>query len=244
MSMIKSTLILVGPGGVGKGPLAKLIRDDAVAIDPYRLRPDGPRQDSDDPLYAHPKLRTELHGILSSLGDFPRDIPCEPERMEWFARAKVLFFTVRGMWQCLILHGLDGDIAKAELYAPVLPAILSITEIQDAIGSPRVLVLNPVSTSLADMPDWTELEVKTRENCTSRNDPIESVQKRVGTIPLEAPAWRTLVAEQGAIELTSWPFPEYRFKTEDSSQLLRDARSFILRRAPELGSFLKSEDKL
>ena len=36
--MVKSTLILVGPGGVGKGPLAKLIRTNAVTIDPYRLR--------------------------------------------------------------------------------------------------------------------------------------------------------------------------------------------------------------
>lgn len=83
MEMIKNTLILTGPGGIGKGPLTNLIREDAVSIDPYRLRPDGPRRKSDDPLYAHPKLRTELHSILSSFGDFPRKIPRESnETME------------------------------------------------------------------------------------------------------------------------------------------------------------------
>lgn len=242
--MVKSTLILVGPGGVGKGPLAKLIREDRIDIDPYRLRPDGPRRDSDDPLYANPKLRTELHEVLSMLGDSPCDIPCEPERMEWFAKAKVLFFTVRGDWQCLFLNALDGDIAKAELYAPILPAMLGITEIHGAIGTPRVLVLNPVSTRLADMLDWSELEAKTEENCKLRNDPPSSVQKRKKSIIGEAPAWRTLAAGKGAIELTSWPFPEYRFRQEDNHQLLRNARSFILRLAPDLGSFFRPEDEL
>jgi len=240
--MIKNTLILTGPGGIGKGPLANLIRDDAVAIDPYRLRPDGPRRKSDDPLYAHPKLRTELHSILSSFGDSARNIQRESnEAMEWFAKAKVLFFTVRGQWQCLIFHGLDGDIAKAELYAPALPAMLGIAEIEDVMGVPGVLVLNPASTSLSNMQDWRELEEKTRENCTLRGDPQESVQKRVDFITVEAPAWRKLVVEQGAIELTDWPFPEYRYKPENKSQLLRDARKFILGQAPDLEVFFKSE---
>jgi hypothetical protein len=242
--MNRSTLILVGPGGVGKGPLANLIRDYAVAIDPYRLRPEGPRKESDDPLYAHPKLRTEIHGILSGFGETPRQISCEPEKMEWFPRAKVLFFTVRGMWQCLILQGLEGEIAKAELYAPVLPAMLKVEEIREAIGCPVILVLNPAPTPLLEMLDWQELESKTRENCAWRGDSSDSVEKRVRTIRVEAPAWRALIAEQGAIELTSWAFPEFRFKKEDERELLRQARSVILRGHPQLGVFLKPEDAL
>jgi hypothetical protein len=35
---IKSTLVIVDPGGVGKGPPGKLIRDGAVTLDSYRLR--------------------------------------------------------------------------------------------------------------------------------------------------------------------------------------------------------------
>ncbi|MEW6369069.1 MAG: hypothetical protein AB1714_30950 [Acidobacteriota bacterium] len=242
--MIKKTLIIVGPGGVGKGPLADLIRNDAVSIDPYRLRPEGPRRESDDPLYAHPKLRRELHSVLTTLGDSCRQIPCAPEKMEWFPTARVLFFTVRGVWQCLILHNLDADVAKAELYAPVLPAMLGIAEIKDAVGVPHVLVLNPSSTPLAEMFDWKDLEKKTEQNCAQRGDSPKSVQQRVGTIPTEAPAWRTLVVHQGAIELTGWPFPEHRFKTEDRSMLLREAKDFTLRHAPELRDFFKDDDEL
>ena len=175
--MLKNTLIIVGPGGVGKGPLARLIRDDAVALDPYRLRKDGPRKESEDPLYAHPKLRRELHAVLSALGDSLRDIPCEAEQMEWFPKGKVLFFTVRGEWQCLIVHGLDSEIAKAELYAPVLPAILGIGEIGQAIGKASVIVLNPSPIRLAEMKNWTDLQDKTKENCERRGDSFASVAK-------------------------------------------------------------------
>lgn len=243
--MVKSTLIIVGPGGVGKGPLANLIREDAVAIDPYRLRPDGPRRDSEDPFYAHSKLRTEVREMLISLGDSPSEIQCENEQMEWFRRAKVLFFTVRrDEWQFLILHGINGDVAKAELYAPVLPAMLRLTEIHDAIGATRLLVLNPASKRLADMSDWGELETKTEENCKRRGDQPKSIEERKKSISVEAPAWRTLVTEHAAIEVTNWPFPEYRFNNEDKGQLLRDARSFILRLAPDLENFFKPEDRL
>src|SRR4051794_26355660 len=100
--MFKNTLIVVGPGGVGKGPLAGLTRDGVVAIDPYRLREHGPRRDSDDPLYAPPRLRAELRAVLGAFGDSPRSIPCEEEAVEWFPGGRVLFFTVRGEWQCLI----------------------------------------------------------------------------------------------------------------------------------------------
>ena len=242
--MVKKTLILIGPGGVGKGPLAELIRDGAVALDPYRLRPKGPRKESDDPLYANPKLRTEIQAVLTGFGDLPVDIPCTPEKMQWFEGARILFFTVRGEWQCLFLQGLDGEIAKAEVYAPALPAMLSVDSIREALGSPTVLFLNPVSTSITTMTDWADLEEKTRENCSSRGDTDESIQKRVGTIGLEAPAWRSLVMEQGAIELTGWPFPEARFKKENNSELLRAARQFILRQSPDLAVFFKPNDAL
>jgi len=242
--MLKDTLIIVGPGGVGKGPLAKLIRDDAVILDSYRLRADGPRRDSEDPLYAPPKLRTELHSVLTALGDLPRAIPCKPEHMEWFAKARVLFFTVRGEWQCLVFHGLHGKIAKAELYAPILPAILGIAEIGEVIGSVQVMVLNPSSVPLSQMSDWTDLKDKTQDNCERRGDSLNSIDKRVRTIPNEAPAWRTLIVAQSAIEFTNWPFPEYRFNKENERQLLCELRNYILPDHHELSKFFKTEDEI
>lgn len=60
--MIKNTLFIVGPGGIGKSPLSSLIKDEAVKIDPYRLRKRGPR-DENDIFYTHPKLRNELYDL-------------------------------------------------------------------------------------------------------------------------------------------------------------------------------------
>ncbi len=58
--MAKQTLIIVGPGGVGKSPIDGLVRKDVLRLDPYRLRSKGHPRDTDDRLYAPPKLRDEL----------------------------------------------------------------------------------------------------------------------------------------------------------------------------------------
>jgi hypothetical protein len=242
--MLEHTLILVGPGGVGKGPLGDLIRDDAIAIDPYRLRKAGPRRDSDDPLYAPPRLRADLHAVLEGLGDCVQRLSLGSEQMEWFPRARVLFFTVRGEWQCLVLHGLQGAVAKAELYAPVLPALLELPGIGNALGNTRVLVLNPSTDSLLDMADWADLETRTRQNVQLRGDPPASVQKRVDTIPTEAPAWRAILKTAAGREVRGWFFAEHRFKNEDKRQLLREARKVILENHPDLAIFFKKDGEI
>jgi hypothetical protein len=164
--------------------------------------------------------------------------------MEWFPKGRVLFFTVRGEWQCLILQRLDGEIAKAELYAPLLPAILGIPEIRRPLGSIYVMVLNPCSDPLTSMANWRDLESKTRDNCKNRGDSDASVTDRVGRIWIEAPAWRRLVTDHGALELVNWNFPEYRFKKEDNKQLLRGARMAILEQYPALDIFFKHEHEI
>jgi uncharacterized protein (TIGR03435 family) len=47
-----NTLVLVGPGGMGKSPSDHVLEEDVVRVDPYRLRAVGPR-DTADVLYAH-----------------------------------------------------------------------------------------------------------------------------------------------------------------------------------------------
>src|SRR6476469_7422571 len=42
--MIEQTLLIFGPGGIGKSPVDALVRADALRIDPYRLRGAGPRE--------------------------------------------------------------------------------------------------------------------------------------------------------------------------------------------------------
>ena len=65
--MITDTLLVVGPGGIGKSPLDRCLKADVGRIDPYRLRHAGPR-DSKDVFYAHLRLRDELYVTYQHLG--------------------------------------------------------------------------------------------------------------------------------------------------------------------------------
>jgi len=244
--MIEKTLIVVGPGGVGKSPLDALFKTD-IKIDPYRLRSSGPR-DSNDIFYVHPKLRNELHSVLENLGDKQKT----KDGVEWFPKSKVLFFKVREEWQLLIFAGLEGNLAKAEIYAPVLPAILSISNIKNLLGEVQIVVLNPASESLTEMQDWSELEAKTRHNCTKRGDSRTSVEKRVKSISEEAPVWKRLIVEYGATEYYPWGYPEYLYKTPGAGtdlvkhqrQILREARQCLLEANPNVEDFLKTDDEI
>src|SRR5437016_4100321 len=100
--MERNTLIIVGPGGVGKSPLDGRIRSDVVRFDPYRLREEGPR-DENDRLYAPPKLREELSVVLRACGDTAIIQKTEYEIVEWYPIGGVSFFTARSEWQCLII---------------------------------------------------------------------------------------------------------------------------------------------
>jgi hypothetical protein len=250
--MIERTVIVVGPGGIGKSPLDALFRDDIIKIDPYRLRASGPR-DSNDIFYAHPKLRDELSLILNALDVRPLQIG-RPERpIEWFPRGKVLFFEVRRDWQFVILKGLEGQIAKAEIYAPILPTLLSNPDISSLLGSKaEVIILNPAPESVTAMQDWKCLEEKTQENCTERGDSPESIRKRVSSVTEEAQAWKQLIQEHAATEYCAWQFPEYLYKqplpgadrVQHQRQTLIKARNRLLEGNPDLSIFFKGDDEI
>jgi len=250
--MIERTVIVVGPGGVGKSPLDALFRDDIIKIDPYRLRSSGPR-DSNDIFYAHPKLRSELLFILSALDDRSLLIGTPERPIEWFSRGKVLFFRVRREWQFVILGGLEGQIAKAEIYAPILPTLLSNHDTSSLLGSKtEVIILNPAPESVTDMQDWKCLEEKTQQNCTERGDSPESIKKRVSSVAEEAPAWKQLIQENIATEYCAWEFSEYLYKrpspgvdkVQHQKQTLIKARYRILEGNPDLGIFFKGDTEI
>lgn len=232
--MAKSTLIVVGPGGVGKSPIDGLVRSDVVRLDPYRLRTDAPR-DQDDRLYAPLKLRDELAGVFCAFGDSATVKMAAGETVEWYPRAGVCFFTVRGEWQCVIVPSGAGTLAKMEIYAPVLPTLLTINEFATVLGAPKVLVLNPAPQSLLSMGDRTILEERTRHNCKERGDSEKSVQKRVDSVAAEAPYWRELVEKHGAIEAVDWQFPEHVCKQDPGA--LGRAKHCLLALDGTLGQF-------
>ncbi len=214
--MAKSTLIVVGPGGVGKSPLDNIVRSDVVRLDPYRLRTGGPR-DKDDRLYASQKLRNELSGVFNTFGDSAIVKNAAAETVEWYPKAGVAFFTVRSEWQCLIVPSVTGILAKMEIYAPVLPTLLTINQFTTVMGIGKILVLNPASESLLVMNDWTALEKRTEHNCRQRGDSQESIQKRINSVVVEAPYWRILIEEYGAIEAVNWQCPEYIYKQDNEA---------------------------
>lgn len=112
--MMESTFMLVGPGGIGKGPLSHALKPDLASIDPYRLRAGGPRA-RNDTLYAAPKLRSDVHNVLQALGLAPRRLG---PTVEWVPEAKLLFFQVRDDWQLLVLAGLEARLGRPNFMRP------------------------------------------------------------------------------------------------------------------------------
>ena len=185
--MITDTLIIVGPGGVGKSPLDKALKAEVVRIDPYRLRNAGPR-DSRDVFYAHPRLRDELYLTFQRLGV---GLTCLSDRVHWFPEASTLFLKVREEWQLLLLEALPAGIAKAEIFAPAIPAMFENPQVRRWLGRVSMVILNPAG-SLATLSDFGPVEEKTKANCKKRGDSSDSVDKRVASVDEEAGAWQQI----------------------------------------------------
>ena len=232
--MAKSTIIIVGPSGIGKSPLDKLIRPDVIRLDPYRLRKDGPR-DNEDRLYAPPKLRLEMSAVFREFGEQPMEEEVDGEKVEWYPKAHVAFFTVRSEWQCIIVPRDAGALAKMEIYAPILPTLLKFYDFNTSLGKLKGIFLNPASESILYMKDWEAIKVKTRQNCLKRGDSKESTEKRVESVASEAPHWRKLVENRVAIEEFNWPFAEHRYKREPN--LLEKVKDYLLERHSKLNKF-------
>jgi len=250
--MIERTLTIVGPGGIGKSPLDALFRHDIIRIDPYRLRSAGPR-DSNDVYYVHPRLRDEMLSILAALGDRAVRVGASGSRVEWFPKGQVLFFEIRGGWQLLILSGIAGQLAKAELHAPILATLLSHPDTNSLLGRRiELLILNPAPQSVMEMQDWQRLGKKIRHNCAERGDTFESIRKRVGSAAQEGLAWRQLIQEHAATEYHAWEFPEYLYKRpapgtdllEHQIRTLIAARHRLLAGNPGLRPFFRRDDEI
>jgi len=248
---IERTVVIVGSGGVGKSPLDELFKDTVGRIDPYRLRPNGPRN-SGDKLYAPPKLHDDLNGLLKKLGDQEQLIPNEEETIEWHPRGKVLLFTVRRVWQSLSLSSrgfMSAQLAKAEIYAPVLEVLLErCDDFKAVLGKIEIVILNPAKKSLTKMANWDELKTVTRHNCEKRGDLVDSIEKRVKFMDVETPVWRRFI-EKGATECAGWEFEEYRYPKEEKynaarAVLLLQVRKHLAQANPSLAEFLKSDAEL
>jgi len=243
--MIEKTIIVIGPGGVGKSPLDYLFKDNIKKIDPYRLRDKGPRNNTDY-FYANPKIYNELHILLKELNDNPRQIG----KVEWFPKSKTLFFKVRSENQFIFLLGLSGKLAKAEIYSPVLPDILSDSDIRKIFGTIDIIILNPSSQSIAKMENLKEIEEQTLKNCTERGDSKDSIDNRISSISEEIPAWKILIDKYTTTEYIDWSYPKYLYKKsreninliEHQKEILKNARNCLVNKKPELDLYFK--DKL
>lgn len=236
--MITDTLFVVGPGGVGKSPLDKGLRDGIARIDPYRLRNAGPR-DSKDKFYAHPKLRDELYLIYQRLG---LGLTYLSENVHWFPQASTLFLKVRNEWQVLLLEGLPSGVAKAEIFAPAVPVLLANPQIRHVFGRVSVVILNPAGP-LATLKDLADVKNKTRHNCEKRDDRSYDVAKRVDSVDEEVEAWRQMIP-LGATEYPNWEFAEYVYREKGENETLLAARNALLGRSPQLEIFFKTETEI
>jgi len=194
-------------------------------------------------------LHDNLKSVIEVLDDQPKVIRAAQETIEWYPKSKVLFFSVRGTWQCLFLNGAHvakARLAKAEMYAPILVALLErCDDFKALLGEIEIIVLNPVEQSLTKMEDWTEVKKATRHNCKERGDSEDSIEERVKSVDAEAPAWKRLI-ENGATEYVGWPFAEYRYPEEGvaRSRVLIQARSHLLEGKPSLQKFLRPDAEI
>jgi hypothetical protein len=238
--MIKETLIIVGPGGIGKSPLDKIIKNDVVRIDPYRLRKDGPRNacikcdpgKEPDIFYAHSKLRDEIYMTFNKIGlSF---IPIS-DSVQWCPNALTLMLKVRTEWQLLFLAGQQGEKAKAEIFAPVIPTLLSNPIIKNELGKVCMIILNPTDS----LDNIVELKKMTKKNCMDRGDSKDSIDKRENSINEEIDAWKEMV-KMGAKEILNWPFPESIYINNSKDNLIK-AKQKLIEANNELESFFLTD---
>ena len=241
----KRTIVIVGPGGIGKSPLDEKIRKSVVRLDPYRLRPNGPR-DKTDVLYVPPKIREEIESVLYTLGDSPVERESDEENLKWFPKSRIAIFTVRGEWQILFIPVASSESTsfKLELYAPILPIILLIDEIVKTLGKVKIVVLNPSPISLTSTKsDWlnieSDIEKRTYDNCKKRRDTEESAKKRASSVSIEAPSWKKLIMEHCATEACDWKYSEASVKSGEKD--LNEACRLLVRLDPELAEFFDIE---
>lgn len=218
-----------------------------MRIEPYRLRPNGPRG-KEDVLYGHPSLRDQLHQAFHRLGLAPS---YPTPGIEWFPQAMTLFIKVRSEWQLLFLPPSGFGLAKGEIYAPRFIELLSIPTVRQAFGELETVILNPSDLPIGREPGTQQEEVdllndlsrKTKENCLRRGDTEEQAEKRAASVNEELPAWRE-ATRMGAKEFQSWPFPEYEYSGDKEKQALAQAHDTIVERWPELSLFLSSPPQL
>lgn len=247
--MINKTLLIFGPGGIGKTAIDDIIRHDVVRVDPYRMRK-RPRDREEnggihDFFYANPKLRPELTWIFQNLGDTRETLSSKPP-VEFFPKARAAFFDVRGEWQCLLLGTLQAQLAKAEVFGPAVPALFNRPDVRAAFGDLSIVILNPVQPLATLNGNYESIKKATADNCARAGRHEEEIKKRVKSIDdpeaAEATAWLEML-DLGGIEFPNWAFPEYVYK-ENRIATLIEARKALITDLPAISQFLLSEDEI
>lgn len=247
--MIRKTLLIFGPGGIGKSPIDDIIGRNIIRIDPYRMR-ERPRDRDEnggipDFFYANPKLRPELTWIFENLGDKKENLSAKP-LVEFFPKAQAAFFDVRGDWQCLFLGSLEAELAKAEIFGPVVPALFSRSEVRSIFGDFSIIILNPVEPLRTLNGNYEGMKKKTEENCRKAGRSEKDIKKRVNSIDdpkaSEAEAWLAML-NLGGIEFPNWAFPEFAYQKHRITKLI-EAKKALLDKNHTLVSFFLSDNEI
>jgi hypothetical protein len=235
-------LMITGPGGIGKSPLGRLIKEGVIHLEPYRLRKNGPR-DQKDCWYANLMLYDQLEYIVKANNNEGICHSHSNYKVTWYPKIRFAKYKVRDEWQILLIPEIVSDqLIKMEVYAPALVALLEIPdfrELLEASGRLKIIILNPSNKSLTEengvVEDIAEL---TYENCKLRDEKDKATaEKRRDSVADEVPPWKDLILRHNAVELTGWPYAEYIWEESDFDK--QKVINYILEKDKTLAKFFK-----
>ncbi|MGH8527859.1 MAG: hypothetical protein ACREXY_27670, partial [Gammaproteobacteria bacterium] len=215
-------LCIMGPSGVGKSPLSRLL--NVQGWEPFRVR--VPRNAEDAKVCKTPDEYAALEEAHRSEAPLYEGPTGNPNKLRIYRSWS--FFEVRGGHQCLEHTPAAKDPAvslRVEIFAPVLLEILqNLANLREAFALTQenllLLLLNPTSRQFRDMSIPSEelrlatlVAVTERDRVTGKAVDLADALRRVEHLAAEVSAWSELCTRfpHNTVECLAWPHFEFRY---------------------------------
>lgn len=246
-SLKNKLLFVIGPGGVGKSPLAKTLHEDCVSLDPIRYRKDGPR-DKNDSFYVSETEYLDKKNQLTESNGQDDLIENEHTGSVFYKNGNALVFKTKESDQILYIpmEVIDEQLYKLEVHSSEISFLL------DKVGIDKMLIadiffvfLNPSSFPISNPKCLEDMKQLTRLNCEKRsenpNGDVTSINYRVNAVEEDLVIWNELMNRYPSkfFEFTEWEYPEYEYKNRNHNEITKEVYELVADKAPDLIDFFQ-----